>query len=332
MATPISRPAGAHNGRGLDYTSPPSGGAAYLKSHGYEAVARYVSPQSWKRLTRSEIADYHAHGIALLLNFESAAGNAKGGYSQGVSDARSFVSVARGLGLTGPLTGYFSVDYDVPSSGMGTVLNYLRGAGSVLGKDHVGVYGSYSVVKAAHESGAAKYLWQTYAWSGGRVYPGIHWYQYSNGHNVGGADADLNQIMFPASQWGAYGAATDPTPGPTPTPSPVQSEEDDMETFTLDVSENRTPTTTSYLRNGGVTRYFATSEFGAADVRIVCVKDGKLTAEKVVHVPSLSLPVSLCEADPSVEAISITRVAQPKDAAGVAATEGVLTVTAVHNS
>ena len=325
MASPTSRPAGAHDGRGLDYTSPPSGGGAYLKAHGYEAVARYVSPQSWKRLTKAEVADYKKNGIALLLNFESAANNAAKGFNQGVIDAHSFLSVAESLGLTGKLTGYFSVDWDVTTAQMPAVLNYFRGIVSVMGKAFVGAYGSYRVIRALQSAGTITYYWQTYAWSGGQVAAGIHWYQYSNGHNVGGADADLNQIFTTPDKWGAYGATASPIPTPSPT-----VEDDDMHYQTLAVGENFEPTTDAYLRNGGVTRYAATVEFGDADLRVVCMVDGSWKPVETHHVKSTDIPLILCDADRMVEKISITRTAQAAPADGSKPSEGVVTITTTH--
>ncbi len=129
-----------------------------------------------------------------MLNFESAAGNAKGGFAQGVKDAHSFLAVAKGLGLnTAGITGYFSVDYDVSPAGMPVVLNYLRGVASILGHDHTGVYGSYYVVKAASAAKVCKYLWQTYAWSGGRWYAHNHIEQYKNEIRFDGQDCDMNR-------------------------------------------------------------------------------------------------------------------------------------------
>lgn len=314
--------------KGIDCTSPPKGGAVALRAAGYSFICRYVSPQSWKRLTRSEIANYTANDFDLILNFESAAGNAKGGYSQGVADAHSFLSVAKSLGLnTNGITGYFSVDYDVSPSGMPTVINYLRGVASVLGVQHTGVYGSYYVVKAAKAAGVAKWLWETYAWSHGNSLTGRHIRQYSNGHSVLGVDSDYDYAYY--DNIGQYGSVV-PTPTPEPTPTPIASEDDDMTFQTLAVGDNVTPTVTAYLRNGGTTRYFVTSEFGDADFRIVCMRDGSWSAPVTLHVKSTDIPTLVCDANRMVEKISITRVAQT--ATGDVTTEGTATLTVVHNS
>jgi hypothetical protein len=57
----------------------------------------------------------------------------------------------------------------------------LSGAGSILGKDHVGIYGGYYPVKRALDAGVCKYAWQTYAWSGGQWDPRAHIRQNKNG-------------------------------------------------------------------------------------------------------------------------------------------------------
>lgn len=205
---------------GIDSTAPVPG--AHLKAQGIDFICRYVAPQAWKTLHASEVADYAAHGVDLVLNFESAAGNAKGGFNQGVKDAHSFIAVAKSKGLnTNGITGYFSVDFDASASQISSlVLPYLRGVASVLGVEHTGVYGSYSVVKAALDHKVVKYAWSTYAWSGGRLDPRRHIHQYKNGVRVNGVDADLNHAY--SNDIGAHGS-TVPAQGDDLTPQEAKN-------------------------------------------------------------------------------------------------------------
>ncbi|MDN3568420.1 hypothetical protein QWZ14_28910, partial [Paeniroseomonas aquatica] len=49
-----------------------------------------------------------------------------------------------------------------------------------------------------------KWLWQTYAWAGGRWHPGAQLQQYKNGVRVAGADVDLNRAT--TSNFGQWAA------------------------------------------------------------------------------------------------------------------------------
>jgi hypothetical protein len=50
--------------------------------------------------------------------------------------------------------------------------------------------------------GTARWFWQTYAWSGGKVSAHTHFLQYLNGQTVAGASVDLNQSrQFDFGAW-----------------------------------------------------------------------------------------------------------------------------------
>jgi hypothetical protein len=72
---------------------------------------------------------------------------------------------------------------------------YLAGAASVLGRERVGVYGGAVIIDHCQAVGSASWFWQTYAWSGGRVCPGIHLYQYQNGQTINGGSVDFTRSM-----------------------------------------------------------------------------------------------------------------------------------------
>jgi hypothetical protein len=98
---------------------------------------------------------------------------------------------------------YFSADWDATSGEQAAIDAYLKGAASVLGAGRVGVYGSFDVINRCKRNGTARWFWQTYAWSGGRLSGAAHLYQYHNGQHINGA-VDLTRALVPEfGQWHA---------------------------------------------------------------------------------------------------------------------------------
>src|SRR5207247_20299 len=48
-------------------------------------------------------------------------------------------------------------------------------------------------IKYMVEHAVCKFFWQTYAWSGGRIHPSNHIYQYMNNRRIGGLSVDFNR-------------------------------------------------------------------------------------------------------------------------------------------
>lgn len=180
---------------GVDYSwgRPDPGG---LYAAGKRFTFRYLSYNTTgKNITATERDALWAAGLAVCLNWENRSDDASDGYDGGHRNATEALKQARALGFPESRPIYFSIDEDT-SSNPGRVDAYLNGVGSVLPVSRIGVYGGYSTVKRAHETGAAAWLWQTYAWSGGRWYPGVHVQQYRNGVLVAGSsDCDLDRAM-----------------------------------------------------------------------------------------------------------------------------------------
>lgn len=184
---------------GLDFSySRPDPG--YVKSQGFSFIARYLSYTPGKNISRREADAALAAGLAVVLVWETYANRPLSGYSGGVADAREAAAQALSVGQPASRPIYFAVDWDASSRELPAIDDYLRGAASVFGAGRVGVYGSYTVVKHCLEAGSAAYGWQTYAWSGGRLYDGSHLYQYSNGE--WGGSVDFNRALKPDyGQW-----------------------------------------------------------------------------------------------------------------------------------
>lgn len=170
---------------GVDYSWARPGGRA-LRDAGKSFVIRYLYPTE-KGLRNEEIADLKRYGIDIALVYEGSAGDMKQGRNRGIQDAKFAQDELDGLDLPSSLPIYFAADWDASPGEQAVIDAYLEGAASVIGAGRVGIYGSYWVCKRCKENGTARWLWQTYAWSGGNVLDGIHVLQYRNGQNLNGA-------------------------------------------------------------------------------------------------------------------------------------------------
>lgn len=209
--------------KGLDYSwARPTG--AVIKRAGFNFVVRYIPypGNGGKGLTAAERDDLRANGLDIAMVFESFANRALQGHAAGAADATASKQQMAALGFPASTPVYFAVDFDAAEAQQPEIDDYLRGAASVLGPDRVGVYAGYWIVKRCHENGTAKWLWQTYAWSGGNVHPAIHIYQYLNGQNVNGS-VDFNEAkQSNFGQWRASATATPASaPAPKPAPAPI---------------------------------------------------------------------------------------------------------------
>jgi len=201
--------------QGVDYSWARPGGAA-LKAAGKDFVVRYIPypGHGGKGLDANELADLRNNGIDVAMVFESYAARALEGRGAGQVDARASVEALKALGMP-DIPVYFAVDFDTTEGQQAVIDDYLRGAADVIGADRVGVYGSYYVCKRCRDNGTAKWLWQTYAWSGGQVLDGLHLYQYKNGQNLNGA-VDFTEAR--QDNFGQYAASR-----AAPKPAPVQT-------------------------------------------------------------------------------------------------------------
>jgi hypothetical protein len=205
---------------GLDYAGGRPGGAA-IRSAGYEFVCRYLSDGGsslpGKLLTPAEYADLRAHGVAVVVNWETFADRMKAGFDAGVADARRADAQARAAGHPGDRPIMFSADWDASPADQARIDDYLHGAASVVTGARVGVYGSYYVCKRCLDNGTARWAWQTGAWSGGQREPRAHIYQRIGYVTVGGIQCDVNEAL--QDDFGqSRGGSTPPADGPSSIP------------------------------------------------------------------------------------------------------------------
>ncbi|MEA5366111.1 DUF1906 domain-containing protein [Amycolatopsis sp., V23-08] len=187
----------------LDYSQGRPTGAA-VKAAQHVGVVRYAgTPGRTKNITRAEYLDMDRQGVGVALVFEDAAGDALKGRPRGVTAAQAIVADAAAVGFPASRPLYFAVDQDITGQ-MGTVLEYFRGIGSVLGGRPAGVYGEADVLDAVLDAGLARFGWQTVAWSRGRTAKTRHLYQRAGQIYVGGIQVDVNDVL--AADWGQHNA------------------------------------------------------------------------------------------------------------------------------
>jgi hypothetical protein len=182
---------------GIDWAWASSVNVNAMKKAGVKFACRYLSHDHSKNLTASEAEFLSSAGIALVVVWETTANRALGGSPAGNVDAIEALTQARHIRIPQGRPIYFAVDFDASPAQQAIIDSYLNGAGSVLGTAgyKVGVYGGFYVVKRCLEQGSADYGWQTYAWSGGKIAPSAHIYQYSNGHTLAGVSCDYNRAL-----------------------------------------------------------------------------------------------------------------------------------------
>jgi Domain of unknown function (DUF1906) len=176
---------------------------------GKRFASRYLSYSiTGKNLEAAERDQLHAAGLSIVLNWETRANAALDGFAAGRTHATSAANMARALGAPAQLPIYFSIDFEPVGPQWTAVAEYFRGIATVLPLTRVGVYGGYETIDRARMGRWATWLWQTYAWSGGRWHPAAHVQQYRNGVNLAGGEVDLNRAMTVYfGQWNPPGGA-----------------------------------------------------------------------------------------------------------------------------
>lgn len=297
---------------GFDYTERID--PAALKAAGAAVVFRYLSQPGWpKNLTAAEAHELLAAGIPIVLNYETTADFMLGGFSAGVTCARSARAQATALGAPSGTRIYYSTDFSATSVQVAAVLDFERGAASVDGDAEVGGYGGLAVALAEDAAGFA--TWQTIAWSNGQWDARSLARQTGEQRTVGGVVVDVNEIENLA----ALGAWGGPVPAPSPAPNPTPNTEDDVSFATGEIKPGVGATTVvlpppanSGAAGWGNVWFTLGSDFGDAHVRVTAFV-GKVWTD--FHL-DLVVPAAGPRVQPfgaplptDVEKISITRLA-----------------------
>lgn len=166
-----------------------------------------------KVLTRSEVTALRSAGLAIVTNWEFRHDDQLRGRAGGREDALEADRIHRHVG--GPVRRpiYFSTDFDASSEQLKVCYEYLRGCADIIGWDRVGVYGGFRTIEFMRARNV-RWLWQTYAWSGGRWADDAQLQQYRNGVQLAGADLDLDRAMM--SDYGQWEQEEDVSYGDWP--------------------------------------------------------------------------------------------------------------------
>lgn len=176
-----------------------------LKAAGYGAVMRYLARKIDAKLLQSgEAEELHAAGIGIGLVWETTAARAGEGAAAGLADVTDAEALADRLGVPLSTPIFYAVDYDTSAD---TVRPYFA---AILGaaRRPVGVYGSYRVVEGLPE---VPWVWQTVAWSYGRISERCHLYQ--RGSRLAGTDHNTLYRQLPFWIAGGQVMLINPTVG-----------------------------------------------------------------------------------------------------------------------
>jgi hypothetical protein len=183
---------------------------------GKRFAGRYIGPGSGsKLLTRAEADALAAAGLSIVALVEGAAQDALSGAATGKLHAQLAVKAAPGLGMPLGHPFYFAVDFNPTAEQWPAVRAYLAGAASVVGLNQVGVYGGYQTMVWAVRDSAARWLFQTYAWSADHWHPANNIEQYRNDVSLVGGTVDLCRALTP--YYGQWIPGGDPVTQPTTT-------------------------------------------------------------------------------------------------------------------
>jgi len=170
------------------------------------AILYFGTPDRPKDANTAQVATLLRRGYQIAGVCESGTGDWKLGRAGGQAMARAFDADVTACGLPG-LPGYFCADDTTADA---RFVDYLRGAGDVLGPARVGAYGFLPALTAAHNAGVASRFWL----AGHCPNPMPDWvalYQHNGSQpaawgptqaTVGGITVDRNTILRP--DWGQH--------------------------------------------------------------------------------------------------------------------------------
>ncbi|MHB9144742.1 MAG: glycoside hydrolase domain-containing protein [Symbiobacteriia bacterium] len=173
---------------GADYADPPSTDPGWFASHGFSFACRYL-PTGGARtdLTAQEVVALSRAGVGIVTIWETTGGDEN--YSpagaafftaeRGTREGGRAVAAARALGQPVGAPIYATVDFNARTDeDMAAILVYMQAFAAAIRPYPLGVYGSYAVIDLAQQ--LTPWLWQTYAWSAGKLHPKAVLHQFKN--------------------------------------------------------------------------------------------------------------------------------------------------------
>ena len=199
--------------------------AAAIKGAGHSGVFLYCSPprEKWmtgKQPSKAYVDSLRASGIGTAFVWQYrkggslSSGDAGRGFAGGMADAAEARNYLKKIGLPNHPV-FFAVDWDITLGEWNSrVVEYFKGAASVLGKQRVGIYGHSKVIswamqdKVVAEVAPGRVLgWQTRSWSFDELRRPVkakgYAVAYQGIHNItgpNGVQIDVNELWN--DNWG----------------------------------------------------------------------------------------------------------------------------------
>lgn len=139
----------------FSWARPPVGD---LKAH-FAGVARYLGAGAGKLLTKPEMDEYLAAGLAVAVVWETSAHRMDGGFPAGAQDAHEANAQADALGWPADRPIFFANDQNAATQAH---VDYMRGAKGTSARP-VGVYGNAALIDACWLLGIG-YGWHVSTW------------------------------------------------------------------------------------------------------------------------------------------------------------------------
>jgi hypothetical protein len=208
--------------------------ANVAKRHGARVIMGYLSNDASKNLSSAEIKAHHGQGVGVVLGWESMTGRALGGAATGTADAQVALAQMKqhaanlGYGPKVPVAVPFAVDQDVNAGQFPQILAYLNAAQKVFDADKsirlvASAYGEFDLIEYLAGHGISRGLFQTYAWSGGKISTHTDLYQFNNGQTVEGYSVDFDKVLnvHALGAWWPPNHPLNQPPKPAPKPTPA---------------------------------------------------------------------------------------------------------------
>lgn len=187
----------------LDYSrGRPTAGA--IIEAGYQGAIRYL-PRAGTTgvipVVTAELSDFASRGLSMAFVHQHAdRGRTLLGRPAGREDGLWVMDRVVELGT--PLRCvYLANDFDSTAEQWPMILEYMLGAGEVLGLPVVGTYGEYDLLDYLFATLSITWGWQTYAWSKGHNrddeprHPRAHLFQRLEQVTVAGVLGDVNDVL-----------------------------------------------------------------------------------------------------------------------------------------
>jgi hypothetical protein len=174
-----------------------------VKAAGKEFVIGYLGEDIAKDLSASEIAAYHAAGVAVLFVYEYSTTAVHGGASKGTANATLACQQAIARGYPKGCAIAFAVDEN--TSGNPSIVDaYAKAFTAVCHANGYRSmeYGGLATVKRCADLKLTDLHWQTYAWSNNTWDTRVTIRQYQNGVTLAGQDVDLDVAVV--DDYGAW--------------------------------------------------------------------------------------------------------------------------------